>query len=300
MRKVPETERTDTCRHCGFGIPSDAPLCPGCRRPAIADWRRKSRTLRKAVRQARRDAVPPLREDGYRSLLTLATVARAVLTFAAVVGVGTAVAIASLAFRVDDPTVVVNGTSVDLERVARASSVVLLGVLVATGVAFIAWAVQAYRNLPALRIDERRYWTIWLIVGWIIPGANLLVPKLVVNDLWRASSPEASLVGGDSWQRRPVHTIVNSWWWSFLVTPGCIVLGLVTAHGGITEFEEQLWVGGAAVAAAAAVTVAAMAARQMVAIVTVAQARRADVIVDLRESSRKAVQDLAALDAVRR
>lgn len=296
MRQAFTTAPTATCRHCGFGIPTDAPLCPGCRRPAIDDWRTKVRSHKRAVRRSRRETAPPLREDGYRSLLTLATLARAALTAAAAVGVVTALAVAALTFRVDDPVVELGGTSIDLETVARSTTIALLGLLVVTGIAFVAWAVQAYRNLPALRIEERRYWTIWLVVGWVIPGANLLVPKLVVNDLWRASSPEVSVLGGDAWQRRPVHTIVNRWWCSFLVTPACLVLGLVTARGGIVEFEQQLWIGAASIVAAVSIAVAAVAARQLVAVVTVAQARRADVIVDLRESSRKAVANLAAME----
>lgn len=219
------------------------------------------------------------------------------LALAAAVAVPTAGVLAVLTFRIEDPTMVVDTATIDLTPVARGLTALLLGTLAVTGVVFVWWAVQAYRNLPALAIEERRYWTIWLVVGWVIPGANLLVPKLLVDDLWRASSPEVTVLGGDSWQRRPVATIVNQWWGSFLVTPAIIVLGVVTARGGIEDFEQQLWVGGASIAAAVAVTVAAVAARGVVAVVTVAQARRADVIADMRESSRLAVEHLAAMDA---
>ncbi len=293
-------ERTHrTCRHCGFGVPADAPLCPGCRRPAIDDWRKKVRTQYRAQRRARRDVPPPLEDDGYHSLLTPATIARSMLSLAATVAVATAAVIAAWTFRVDDPAVTLGSTDVDLEVLADVTVVTLLAVLACTGVAFVFWAVQAYRNLPALAIEERRYWTIWLVIGWIIPGANLLVPKLLVDDLWRGSSPDAGILGGDSWQRRPVASIVNRWWCSFLVTPAIVVLGLVAARGGVQDVDQRLVVGGLCVAAAGSILIAAIAARRMVAVVTVAQARRADVIVDLRESQRQAVDDLLAMERAR-
>lgn len=284
-----------TCRHCGFGVPADAPVCPGCRRPAIDDWRRKVRATHKVQRRARKASPPPLRADGYHSLLVPATIARALLSAAGIAAVATATAMAALTFRVDDPVVFLDTTEFDLEAIARGVTTLFLGVLGLTGAAFVSWAVQAYRNLPALAIEERRYWTIWLVIGWVIPGANLLVPKLVVDDLWRGSSPEATVVGGTSWQRRPVASIVNRWWVSFLTTPAIVVLGVVLARGGLDEFEQQLAVGGASVAAAVSIMVATVAARRLIAVVTVAQARRADVIVDIREGQRAAVEGLLAM-----
>ena len=187
-------------------------------------------------------------------------------------------------------------TAVDVADLARWSIVASLVVLAVTATAFVRWAVRAYRNLPALRIENRRYWTIWLVIGWIIPGANLFVPKLVVNDLWRASSPEASLLGGDSWQRRPVASVVNRWWGSFLVTPAIIVLGVVTAAGGVDQFEQQAAVGALCLAATSGIIVAAVEARRLVAVVSVAQARRADVVVDVRDAGNAAIEHLLAVD----
>lgn len=286
-----------TCRHCGFDIPAVAPVCPGCRRPAVDDWRKKAR--KQAGRRARPAAPPPLHDDGYRSLLMLATLARSLLTVAATAAVATAAVVAAWTFRFDDPIVTVDATDVDLEGLADTMVLGFLGVLAVTGVAFVAWAVRAYRNLPSLAIEERRYWTIWLVIGWVIPGANLLVPKLLVDDLWRGSSPEAGVLGGDSWQRRPVASIVNRWWCSFLVTPAVVVLGVAVTRDGIDDATQRWAVGGLCVAAATAIVVAAVAARRMVAVVTVAQARRADMIVDLRESQRKAVDDLLAYERSR-
>ena len=73
----------------------------------------------------------------------------------------------------------------------------------------------------------------------------------------------------------------------------------IEARGGIVDTEQQLLVGALCVAAATSILVAAVAARRMVAVITVAQARRADVIVDLRDQQRKAVEDLIAMERSR-
>lgn len=283
-----------TCRHCDFGVPADSPVCPGCRRPAIDDWRRRSRQ-RSAIERRTRKARPPLHDDGYRSLLPLAELARSALSMSAAVAV--AVAGIHLVW-IARAEITLGTTPVDVAAVARTATVALLVVLAVTAAAFVAWAVRAYRNLPALGIRERRYWTIWLVIGWVVPGANLLVPKLLVDDIWRASSPSVPVDGrAESWQRRPVALIVNEWWWSFLLTPAVVVLGVVTARGGLDEFEQQVVVGSITAVAAGAVIVAAVAARRLVAVVTVAQARRADIVVDVREDERSALGHRLALDA---
>ena len=286
-----------TCRRCGFGVPADAPLCPGCRRPVVEDWKRRARTRSSVEREARRIA-PPLRDAGYHSLLGRAVVARLLLGVAACVSVGTAITY-GVAVLGEGPTVAIGSDTVVTESVTRSVTGCLLAVLALTGAVFVGWAVRAYRNLPALGIEERRYWTIWLVIGWIIPGANLLVPKLVVDDLWRASSPNARIGGGDEWQRRPVASLVNQWWCSFLLTPAVALLAVVAARGGIDDFDHRrLAVGAACTAASVGVVVAAVAARRLVAVVTVAQARRADAIVDLRENQRSAGEHLRAMATI--
>uniref|UniRef100_A0AAU3HS53 DUF4328 domain-containing protein n=1 Tax=Streptomyces sp. NBC_01393 TaxID=2903851 RepID=A0AAU3HS53_9ACTN len=49
----------------------------------------------------------------------------------------------------------------------------------------------------------------WLIFGWVIPVAQLFIPKMFVNDLWAAGRPEP--------QRRRGHPLLTAWWLSVLV-----------------------------------------------------------------------------------
>ena len=285
------TRMHETCRHCGFGVPADAPLCPGCSRPAVDDWKRRARAIGAIERRARR-LPPPLDAAGYRSLLRFASLARASLLASAIAGSVAAALHAATATTTGAATI---GTGLDAAGASKAATAVLLVSLVATGAAFVAWAVRAYRNLPALGITERRYWTIWLVVGWVIPGANLLVPKLLVADIWRASSPTVPVDDGDRWQRRPVASLVNRWWCSFLLTPAVAVLAVAAARDGWVHSDRRLTVGAACVAASIGVVVAAAAARRLVAVVTVAQARRADVVHQMRVDEDVAAQHRLAL-----
>ncbi|MEU9135130.1 DUF4328 domain-containing protein [Streptomyces sp. NPDC048404] len=49
----------------------------------------------------------------------------------------------------------------------------------------------------------------WLVFGWVIPVAQLFIPKMFVNDLWAAGRPEAG--------RRRGHPLLTAWWLSVLV-----------------------------------------------------------------------------------
>lgn len=280
------------CRRCDFVIPADAPLCPGCRRPAVEDWAVRARRIAAVEREARRLA-PPLHDAGYRSLLLTATLARAALALTAAVAVVVAV-LSATATLPEQQAATVGDVVLDADELARAATAALGTMVIATGAAFVAWAVRAYRNLPALGITDRRYWTIWLVIGWVVPAANLLVPKLLVDDLWRASSPSVAVDGRD-WRRRPVDSLVNRWWCSFLLTPSLAVLAAVAVGGGIGSTDARYVAGAACVAAAVSVVVAGVSARRLVAVVTVAQARRADLIVDVRRHEQAAVGHRLAL-----
>ncbi|GAA5010767.1 DUF4328 domain-containing protein [Streptomyces siamensis] len=49
----------------------------------------------------------------------------------------------------------------------------------------------------------------WLVFGWVIPVAQLFVPKMFVNDLWAAGQPES--------RRGRGHPLLTAWWLSVLV-----------------------------------------------------------------------------------
>jgi hypothetical protein len=122
----------------------------------------------------------------------------------------------------------------------------LLASLVAAAT-FIVWLHQARRD--AGRLGGEPEWAPgWVVGGWFIPVANLVIPYLVVRDVWRAGGPLAP--------RAPV----SRWWASVLVTVllnGLIRLyGVATSDGGVSAktaldmrvVAYPLWAAGAVMA----------------------------------------------------
>ncbi|MFI6494753.1 DUF4328 domain-containing protein [Streptomyces sp. NPDC050564] len=63
--------------------------------------------------------------------------------------------------------------------------------------------------MSRIRRQGQRRRRVWLVFGWVIPVAQLFVPKMFVNDLWAASRPKP--------QRRRGHPLLTAWWLSVLV-----------------------------------------------------------------------------------
>jgi hypothetical protein len=109
-----------------------------------------------------------------------------------------------------------------------AGAVAQLVTVVVGGLLFLAWFHRAYGNLRALGVTEPRYKRGWAIGAWFIPFANLVLPKQMANDLWRAGDP--SMQPNDpGWQGRPVAPLLH-WWWAFYLV-GSVVRQEVRAGG---------------------------------------------------------------------
>ncbi|MER5467493.1 DUF4328 domain-containing protein [Streptomyces sp. NPDC002685] len=84
-----------------------------------------------------------------------------------------------------------------------------------TGLFFVAllqfsvWLANMRDVADVLWRQGQRRRRAWLVFGWVIPVAQLFIPKMFVNDLWAASRPEP--------QRRRGHPLLTAWWLSVLV-----------------------------------------------------------------------------------
>ena len=104
-----------------------------------------------------------------------------------------------------------------IERLDAVNQLQLLS-LVAAAIAFIVWLWQAYGNMRPLGIANPRYARGWAIAGWFVPVANLVIPKLLANDVWRAGDPDLA-PGERNWQARRVAPLVH-WWWALYLCGG--------------------------------------------------------------------------------
>lgn len=112
------------------------------------------------------------------------------------------------------------------ERQAFLGGVQLL-LFLATSVAFLFWIHRAHRNLPSLGIEGLRFSPGWAVGWFFIPIYSLVRPYQVMQEIWKASSPQTGTVAPSegearapsptSWQGAPGSPLVTCWWGLFLV-----------------------------------------------------------------------------------
>jgi hypothetical protein len=83
------------------------------------------------------------------------------------------------------------------------------GLLLAALLQFSIWLANMRDVADVLWREGQRRRRAWLFFGWVVPVAQLFVPKMFVNDLWAAGRPEP--------QRRRGHPLLTAWWLSVLV-----------------------------------------------------------------------------------
>jgi hypothetical protein len=281
------------CATCGYASPEGFDRCPGCARPRRTRPATDPRTGGPMVDAPDGDRPGPLPADPvpvpalsptgaapYRSLLGPAQLARTLLAVTSWTAAALATVVgAQMALRSD--ALVTGLPAGTAARVDEARSVLGWSVAAACVVAvaaFVGWAARAHRNLPALGVAEGRMGGLWAVLGTLVPGANLVVPKLVVDDLWRASSPSVPPFPGRAWRRRQVGDLVHRWWALWLAVPAVAALGTSALARWATDLEPALAVQLVDLVAATLLVAAASAAHGLVAVITVAQARRAEVV----------------------
>ncbi len=78
-----------------------------------------------------------------------------------------------------------------------------------TAVVWIVWQHHAHKNLPALGVTGMRFTTDMVVLWWIIPVANFVMPLLTMTELWKASDPEART---SDWRSKPTPGLLITWW----------------------------------------------------------------------------------------
>ncbi|WP_020134459.1 DUF4328 domain-containing protein [Streptomyces sp. 351MFTsu5.1] len=115
-------------------------------------------------------------------------------------------------------------TAASLHRSGVVSMIFLYVMTLAT-VLFLVWLVRsrsaAQELSPGAPVPSRG----WTIGAWFIPVVNLFVPRRLVLDIGRASSP--------AWERKRGTTLVNLWWAAWVAHAAVLVVAGRLAPGSM-------------------------------------------------------------------
>lgn len=102
------------------------------------------------------------------------------------------------------------------DLVSGASGIFVLTQLV-IAVLFVTWMFRAAKNNEALGRTNARFGPGWAIGAWFVPIANLVMPALVMQDLWRGS--DATRRRDDAaWRNAPGSWLVGWWWAAWIIS----------------------------------------------------------------------------------
>jgi hypothetical protein len=149
--------------------------------------------------------------------------------------------------------------------------------LICTGIAFVAWFFRAYQNVERLGARDLRIKHGWAIGSWFVPILNLIRPKQIMNDIWRASDPALPAGEARGWQHAAVPGLLHGWWAVCLVaaSAGNVAAQMIENSATIAARRSA---GTVAMLADAGLILGAVLAVLVVCAVTSRQERRAEYV----------------------
>ncbi len=84
-------------------------------------------------------------------------------------------------------------------------------------VLFIVWQFRAAKNNEALDRRGARFGPGWSIGAWFIPLANLVIPVMIMQDLWRGATPSTER-GDLAWRGARGSWLIGVWWTAWLIS----------------------------------------------------------------------------------
>jgi hypothetical protein len=177
----------------------------------------------------------------------LATLLIALLTVMALASVAVAAVLLDRARVLGEPGATSSAIIDASRRGARAKRLYELGVL-ATGVVWIRWQVHYVRNVRTLGRPTGLPLP-WAVVGWLLPGVNLVVPQRQLAVSARSSDPS----------RTPsTPTVLYAWWAALVAALALLATGTVVrppegdlARSTLGDFQAADRLHAASMAAAA-------------------------------------------------
>jgi hypothetical protein len=251
----------ETCRHCGYGIPSDSSTCPGCTRrhsPSEAAFARLAVTPHQHS---------PLLRTARRARRTIFLAGWLAIAFGLAGLVHTAVYVDRV---IEDLPDEVPGRVTD---VANGLTLATLVAVVLVALATALWTRRARHNVHAFGPADGA-WSAWSLGAWALPGRAARERKRLVDARWRNTSPVVSHLHRAGDTRTPVSQVVLRWWALWAWVPALAVVLVIVVGRAFTPDDSRPELGLAALAASALLIVALRSLYDVIGIVTVAHAHR--------------------------
>jgi hypothetical protein len=86
-----------------------------------------------------------------------------------------------------------------------------------TGILFIIWFFQAYKAGQSRGATGRTWGSGWTIGAWFIPIANLVIPKLVMNETDRMLDPWAGVPPTETRWKDCGRLLSSDLWWMLVI-----------------------------------------------------------------------------------
>src|SRR6266513_6359483 len=109
-----------------------------------------------------------------------------------------------------------------------------LAALVGTGIVWLVWLRQAYRNLALVGSKRSRFTTRQAVGYWFIPLVNLVRAYQVMKDLWLRSE---SMNDRDAYDDLPAPALLSGWWGMSLTWGALEQVVAATARGAQTSLD---------------------------------------------------------------
>lgn len=266
-----------TCSGCGRSVDATSTACMHCGAHLVGSRRVGESVLETASSVPPSAPVGTPRAAGYKSVLGLARLLKMLLglwVVLAAVAAAASLVEYRLASRLLDDPLSVSVSQVEASDDRQAAIYILwIAALIVTAIGYVAWMYRLHRNVRPLGSSPPRHSAGWVIGGWLIPFLNLVRPKQIIDDLWRASDPDLPLEAGDGWlrQRRPV--LLHVWWGLWII--GGLGGQYLAANRDTADLESLRAVAGIDVAVDLIFAAAAIAAFLVVALLTQRQEDRA-------------------------
>ena len=112
-------------------------------------------------------------------------------------------------------------------------------VSIVTSIAFLIWIYRAHKNLPALGARNLQYSPGWAVGWWFIPILNLILPYMVVTEIWKASDPRVT--DGYSWRNTQLSLLLLFWWVLWILTGSITWIGMRIAFASEPETVSEMF-----------------------------------------------------------